>query len=62
MFLTRCVFMMNLMVEHVSKMIRFGVIVLVVGAFFVVWVMVIPTCSKYDPTEVLDSKNGKFKA
>ena len=45
---------MELMVEHVSKRIQFGFMILVAGAYFVVWIMVIPTSSDCDPVRVLD--------
>ena len=62
MFRTIFLFLMDLVVENVSKMIQFGLIMLVVGASFVVWVMKIPTCNDYYPTQVLDADNGKFSA
>ena len=51
---------MGLMVEHMSKRIQFGLIMVVVGASFVVWVMVSSTCSDYDPAQVLDDEDGQF--
>ena len=35
----------ELMVEHVSKNIQFGLLMLVVGVYFVVWVLLSLTCS-----------------
>ena len=58
MFWTRFLFMMELMVENVSRRIKFGLMVLVVGAYFVVWVMVSPTCSDCDPLQVLAVNDG----
>ena len=48
------------MVNHVSRRIKFGLIMLVVGASFVVWVMVSPTCSYCDPVWVLVVYDGQF--
>ena len=48
------------MVEHVPKRIHFGLIILVVGAYFVLLVMVSPNCSDYDPVRVLDVDDGQF--
>ena len=42
-----------MMVEHVSRRIQFGLMILVVGSYFLAWVMVIPTCSDCDPGQVL---------
>ena len=53
MFWTIFLFMMELMVEQVSRRIQFGLIILVVGASFVVWVSVRPTCSDCVPVRVL---------
>ena len=53
---------MEMMVEQVSRRIQFGLIILVVGASFVVWVMVMPTCSDCFPVRVLDVDDGKFTA
>ena len=60
MFQTRFLFLMEIIFEHVSKRIPFGLIILVVGVSFMVWVMVNPTCSDYDPTRVWDDDDGKF--
>ena len=51
MFGTIFLFMMELMVEHVSRRIQFRLMMLVVGASFLVWVMVIPTCMDCDPVQ-----------
>ena len=48
------------MVEHVSKRIQYGLIMLVVCASFVVWVMVSTNCSDFDSTQVLDANDEKF--
>ena len=61
-FCTRLLFLMELMVEQVSSRIQFGLIILVVGASFVVWVMVSPTCSDCVPVRVLDVDDGQFPA
>ena len=60
MFGTRFLFMMELMVENVSRRIQFGYIILVVGASFAVWFMVIHTCSDCDPVWVLAVDDGNF--
>ena len=62
MFWTRFLFIMELMVEHVPISIQFGLIMLVVGASFVVWFMVIPTCSDCYPVIFLDVDDSKFPA
>ena len=62
MFWTRLLFLMELMVEQVSRMIQFGLIILVVGTSFVVWVMVGPTCSDCVPVRVLAVDDGQFPA
>ena len=49
---------MELMVEHVSRSIQFGLMILVVGAPFVVWVMVSHTCSDCDTVWVLADDDG----
>ena len=54
--------MIELMVQKVSRRIQFGLIILVVGAYFVVWVMVRPTCSDYFLVRVLAVDDGKFPA
>ena len=51
---------MELMVEHVSRSIQFGLIIFVVCASFVVRVVVSPTCSNCDPVRVLDVDDGQF--
>ena len=50
------------MVEQVSRRIQFGLIILVVGASFVVWVMVRPTCSDCVPVQALAVDDGQFPA
>ena len=55
-------FLMELMVEHVYRRIQFGLMVLVVGAYFVVWVMVSSTCSDCDPRRVLAVDDENFPA
>ena len=60
MFYTRFLFMMELIVGHTSRRIKFGLIMLMVGAYFVVWVMVSPTCSNYDPARLLAADDGQF--
>ena len=58
--LDKIFFLMELMVDHVSKSIQFGLMVLVFGASFVVWFMVIPTCSDCDTFQALDVDDGQF--
>ena len=55
-------FLMELMVEQVYRRIQFGLIVLVVGDSFVVWVMVRPTCSDCVPVQFLAVYDGNFTA
>ena len=55
-------FLMELMVDNVSIRIQFGLMVLVVGLSLVVWVMVSPTCSDFDPLRVLAVGDGQFPA
>ena len=55
-------FLMELVVDYVSRRIQFGLIMGVVGAYFVVWLMVIPICNDFDPVQVLDVDVGKFPA
>ena len=62
MFWTRLLFLVELMVEHVSRRIQFGLIIFVGGASFVVWVVVSSTCSDCDPLRVLAVDNGQFPA
>ena len=62
MFCTRLLFMMELMVEQVYRRIQFGLMVLVVGASFVVWFMVRATCSDCVPVRVLAIDDGQFLA
>ena len=60
--LDNILFLMELMVEHVSRRIQFGLMMLVVGASFVIWVMVSSTCGDCDPIRVLDVDYEKFIA
>ena len=60
--LDNLLFLMELMVEHVSRRIHFGLMMLVVGASFVIWVMVSSTCGDCDPIRVLDVDYEKFIA
>ena len=53
---------MELMVEQVSMSVQFGLIILVVGASFGVWVMAMPTYSDCVPVRMLAVDNGKFTA
>ena len=62
MFWKIFLFLMELMVEHVSRRIHSVLMILVVGAFFVVWVMLSPTCSDCDTVRMLDVDYGKFPA
>ena len=62
MLCTRLLFMMELMVEQVSRRIQSGLIILVVCALFVVWVMMSPNCSDNVPVRVLAVDNGQFTA
>ena len=62
MFWTRFLFLMELMVDQVSMRIQFGLIIFVVGAYFMVWVMVRPTYSDCVPVRVLAVDVGKFTA
>ena len=54
--------MMELMVEHASRKIQFGLMMLVVGEYFMVLVTVGPTCSDFDPVQVLYVDDGRFPA
>ena len=49
---------MKLMVVHVSRSIQFGLIILVIGVYFLVWVMVSPTCSECDSVRMLYVDDG----
>ena len=60
MLWTRFFFLMELMVDHVSERIHFGLMILVVGDSFVIWVIVSPTCSDWDTVRVLDVYDGQF--
>ena len=51
---------MELMVEHVSRRIQVGLMMLVVGTSFVVWFMVIPSCIDCDPVRVLALYDEQF--
>ena len=62
MFWTIYLFLLELMVEHVPIRIQFGLMMLVVGASFVVLVVVSPTCSDCDPVRVLAVDDGQFTA
>ena len=62
MFWARLLFLMDLMVEKVSRRIQFGLIIIVVGAYFVVWFMVRPTCSDCVLVQVLAVYDGQFTA
>ena len=53
---------MEMMVEQVSRRIQFGLIILVVGASFVVWVMARPTCRDCVPVRLLAVDDGQFPA
>ena len=48
------------MVEHVSKSIQLELIILVIGASFLVWFMVSSTFSDCDLAQVLDVDDGHF--
>ena len=54
--------MMELMVDTVSKIIQFGLMIFLIGASFVACVMVRSTYSDCDPVRVLDVYDGKFPA
>ena len=60
MFGTILLFLMELVVDQVSRRIQFGLIILFLGASFVVWVTVRPTCSDFDPVRVLAVDDGRF--
>ena len=62
MFWARMFFLMELMVEHVSRRIQFGLMILVIGASFVVWIMVSPTCNYCNPLRLLAFDDGQFTA
>ena len=53
---------MELMVDQVSRRIQFVLIILVVGASFVVWVMVGTTFSDCVQVQVLPVDDGQFPA
>ena len=54
--------LMELMIEQVSRKIQFGLIILVVGVSFVIWVMASPTCSDCVTVRVLAVDDGQFLA
>ena len=54
--------MMELMVDNVSRRIQFGLMIILMGAYFMVWVMVSTTCSDYYPVQVLAVDDGYFLA
>ena len=54
------IFLMELMVDHVSRRIQFGLIMLVFGASLLVWLMLSSICSNCDPVRVLADDDGKF--
>ena len=58
MFWEKLLFLIELMVEKVSRRIQFRLIILVVGASFVVWVMVRPNCSDCVSVRVLAVYDG----
>ena len=62
MFWTRLLFLMELMVDQVSRSIQFRLIIIVVGAPFAVWAMVRPTYSDFVPVRVLSVDDGQFSA
>ena len=53
---------MELMDEHVSIRIQFGLMMFVVGESFEVWVIVSPTCSDCYPVWVFAVEDGQFPA
>ena len=55
-------FLMELIVEHVFRRIQFGLIILVVAVYFVVWFMASPICSDFDPLQMFNVDDGKFPA
>ena len=59
-FLTRFLFLMELMVDHVYRRIQFELMILVVCASFVVWVVVSPTYSDCDPVRVFSFDDVQF--
>ena len=61
-FWTRFLFLVELMVDHVSRRIKLGLMILVVGESFVFWVMVSTTCSDCGPVRVLNVDDGQFTA
>ena len=61
-FWTIYLFLVELMVEHVSRRIKFVLMMLVVGSSFVVLVVFSPTCSEYDTVRVLSVYDGQFTA
>ena len=61
-FWTRLLFLIELIIDEVSRRIKFVLILLVVGDYFVVWVMFRLTCSDCVPVWVLTVDDGQFTA
>ena len=55
-------FLIELIIDEVSRRIKFVLILLVVGDYFVVWVMFRLTCSDCVPVWVLTVDDGQFTA
>ena len=53
-------FLMEMMVEHVSKRIKFGLLLLFIGASFEVWDMVSLICNDWNLTQASYTDDGKF--
>ena len=53
---------MELMAKHISRRMQFGLMILVVGTSFVVWVVVSSTCSNCGPLGVLAVDDVQFPA
>ena len=62
MFWSIFLFLVELMVDHVPRRIKFGIMISLVGASFVVWVMVSPTCSYCDQVRVFAVDDVQFTA
>ena len=60
MFGQAFLFLLELMVKHVYRRIQFGFMILMIGASFVVWVMLSSTCSDCDPVLLFYFDDGKF--
>ena len=58
---TRILFLMELIVEQVSRRIQFGLIIIFGGASFVVWVMMWPFCNVFVPVRVLAVDDRQFR-